>query len=1058
MIFRSVITHAYVFLMIIMASTMTNAAMTPPSHPLFDSDEVHEIHLTFHQADWWDQLTYNYEHYEDIPYIAAEFDWESTHFDSIGVRFKGNSSYMSYSGYKKSFKLDIDEYVLDQVLDGLDKLNLNNCFLDPSYVREKCAYELCEAVGLPSCRTNYVALYINGTFWGLYLMIEQFDQEFIESRFGAGEEGNLWKGEPHGSQEYLGAAESYYYDDYELKTNEELNDWSSLVTFTDALNNTSLSVLPDTMHVLLDVNSAMAMLAIENFTVNLDSYIGRCVNHYFYNRQLDGRMVFAKWDQNEAWGIFNMYNLSSTQMKQLSPYWTSTAYGEERPLAERLWQIEAYDDVYLGHMRKLMAGVAQPDTLLNRMEELRDLIRPYVYNELYCMFSTAEFEIALSSDIYASGGPPPGRLIPGLDSFIRTRDSYLSGLIGSWTPIEGLVINELMAGNSSAVADEHGDYDDWIEVANVGSASINLSGLILTDHWEGNPDFVFPDTTLNPGEYIVVWADEEPLEGDLHAPFQLDSDGEDVYLVDGDVIIDQITFPTIPSNISYGRWANGSGAWQMLSVETPGAENQNPEEPEEVILFINEFMAINDSVIQDETGTYEDWVEIYNPGPDPVEMGGLFLTDELTNTTQWSFPDTTLAAGGFLLVWCDNDEEDGPLHTNFKLNGDGEEIGLFNRLTAGNGEIDSYAFGVQTTDTSEGRQSDGGEPWVFYDDPTPGASNSGTTNSPPQFNWTTFTPTSVTDTDPVLVLTDVTDGSAVTNVTLYYDAGSGYSSLTMYDDGSHEDSLAGDDIYGATIPAQSDGATVDFYIAATDDSSVVSYDPFGAPTTTYDYEVGSTPIFLYINEIMAVNETTIEDPDESDEYPDWIEIYNAGGSTVDMSGMYLTDDLYNPILWQIPEGVSIGAGEYLLFWADDDESQGSTHTNFKLSADGESVGLFDTDAHGRVVLDSKSFGTQTADVSYGRLPDGTDNWTDLSEPTPGESNIGLMCGDANSDQSINVGDAVFLINYIFKSGTAPDPLCRGEANGDTSINVGDAVYLINYVFKGGAAPMEPCCP
>ena len=53
---------------------------------------------------------------------------------------------------------------------------------------------------------------------------------------------------------------------------------------------------------------------------------------------------------------------------------------------------------------------------------------------------------------------------------------------------------------------------------------------------------------------------------------------------------------------------------------------------------------------------------------------------------------------------------------------------------------------------------------------------------------------------------------------------------------------------------------------------------------------------------------------------------------------------------------------------------------------------------------------------------------------------------------------IYLINYIFKSGPAPDPLCVGDANGDDTINIGDAVYLINYIFKGGLAPVEDCCP
>jgi len=63
-----------------------------------------------------------------------------------------------------------------------------------------------------------------------------------------------------------------------------------------------------------------------------------------------------------------------------------------------------------------------------------------------------------------------------------------------------------------------------------------------------------------------------------------------------------------------------------------------------------------------------------------------------------------------------------------------------------------------------------------------------------------------------------------------------------------------------------------------------------------------------------------------------------------------------------------------------------------------------------------------------------------------------ICGDANGDGMVNVGDAVFLISYVFRGGPAPDPLQAGDANNDGMTNVGDAVYVINYVFKGGLAP------
>ncbi len=151
------------------------------------------------------------------------------------------------------------------------------------------------------------------------------------------------------------------------------------------------------------------------------------------------------------------------------------------------------------------------------------------------------------------------------------------------------------------------------------------------------------------------------------------------------------------------------------------------------------------------------------------------------------------------------------------------------------------------------------------------------------------------------------------------------------------------------------------------------------PSTT------SEPLALYINEFMAQNDTTIVDPNGSG-YPDWIEVYNAGSSSVSLGGMYLTDDLLNPTKWRIPDGVTIAAGGYLLFWADNDTDQGNTHTNFKLSADGEAIGLFNTAENGYAVIDTVTFGTQPNDVSLGRLPDGTGSWRSFSKPTPGQSN------------------------------------------------------------------------
>ena len=94
-------------------------------------------------------------------------------------------------------------------------------------------------------------------------------------------------------------------------------------------------------------------------------------------------------------------------------------------------------------------------------------------------------------------------------------------------------------------------------------------------------------------------------------------------------------------------------------------------------LYINEFMADNDNIIADPQGDYDDWIEIYNPVDMNVSLNGFYLTDDLEDSLQWAFPDTFIEAGGFLLVWADDDEGDEGLHTNFKLGADGEQVGLY---------------------------------------------------------------------------------------------------------------------------------------------------------------------------------------------------------------------------------------------------------------------------------------------------------------------------------------------------------------------------------------------
>ena len=272
------------------------------------------------------------------------------------------------------------------------------------------------------------------------------------------------------------------------------------------------------------------------------------------------------------------------------------------------------------------------------------------------------------------------------------------------------------------------------------------------------------------------------------------------------------------------------------------------------VLYVNEFMAENDTTLPDPDGSggYPDWFEIYNAGSTEIDLQGLYLTDDLTDPTQHAITQSlTIPASGYLLLYADNDPEQGANHIGFKLGASGEDLAIFN--TDGVTLIDGYTFGEQTADTSEGRCPDGGSTWTFFTASTPGASNEPCGEAPIISN-VGQSPALPASSDDVTVTATITDDGTVSSATLWYSVGGSYTATAMTDQGSN--------VYTATIPAQADSTTVSYYIEAGDDEGFITTEPANAPASTFSYSVGYVAPILYLNELMADNDTILEDPDE----------------------------------------------------------------------------------------------------------------------------------------------------------------------------------------------------
>jgi hypothetical protein len=178
----------------------------------------------------------------------------------------------------------------------------------------------------------------------------------------------------------------------------------------------------------------------------------------------------------------------------------------------------------------------------------------------------------------------------------------------------------------------------------------------------------------------------------------------------------QFYFNTSQS-VAIGRALTLSAAFLLLFFSTPAKAQ----------LYINEFLASNNTCFAGPEGDYPDWIEIYNAGSVAVDLGGYWMSDDLNEPDKREqIPTTsplltTVQPGQFILFYANGNAAGSVLNFNFKLSGNGEHIGLWmpDKTTV----VDTLTYSAQTTDISMGRSPNGGSVWYLFNTPTPGASN-----------------------------------------------------------------------------------------------------------------------------------------------------------------------------------------------------------------------------------------------------------------------------------------------------------------------------------------------
>ncbi len=301
----------------------------------YDINTIQSIAITFTQPNW-DYLLDTSKAGSDGYIMAQSVTINGTRFDSVGVKFKGNSTYNANSP-KNPFHIELDTYK-EQDYQGYTDIKLSNAAKDPSFLREVLSYSILRKY-MDASLSNYATVSVNGSPLGLYVSSESVGKKFVNSRFNSKENAffkcNPIDGAGPGTSAlpnlvYLGPDSASYAKAYEMQSDA---GWIDLIGLCSTLKNNVAGI-----ETVLDVDRALWMLAFDNLLVNLDSYIGGFAQNYYLYKDNTGRFNCVLWDFNESFGTF-----SQTGTGNLTSTTSSAAAAVRAPVQENVHRAHADD-------------------------------------------------------------------------------------------------------------------------------------------------------------------------------------------------------------------------------------------------------------------------------------------------------------------------------------------------------------------------------------------------------------------------------------------------------------------------------------------------------------------------------------------------------------------------------------------------------------------------------------------------------------------------------------------------------------------------------------------
>ncbi|MBD3336526.1 MAG: hypothetical protein GF355_13520 [Candidatus Eisenbacteria bacterium] len=489
------------------------------------------------------------ENFGENYYVPCTFLWDQQAW-TCQIRYKGS---FVRSLAKKSYRLNFPDADL---FEGRERVHLNAEMPDPSLVRNNLTLAAHRLAGIPAVTSRYFLAYLNQQFLGLYHDLEQYDGHYLDARPWMDQGANLYKAEDGATLEYLPNIEEYeiYYD---KSTNEIENDWTDLQDLTAVIDLASDDDLFAGLAPLVDFESLFTYYAAQCIVqnVNCDDH-----NYYMYHDLDLDKWIFLPWDADFTWGYLAGFSTSSSYTRPLS----SGSTGNR--LLERIWNHDFFRRRYVDRILWLL------ETGLS--SAVRDSLITGVFDRVGDTARRDWYKWQWEDNTYFDSQ------MDRMQTWSVQREQFLRSQIPYHRPEPIIVINELLAANESTLADEFGEFDDFVELYNPGDEPVALDDYYMTDDFSWLSKWALPDTTLDPGGHLLIWADGQPQQGPLHTNFSLSRFGEEIGIFRLDLQAglqpeDALAFGEQATDTSYARRFDADVVWEFHGEPTPGEANSD---------------------------------------------------------------------------------------------------------------------------------------------------------------------------------------------------------------------------------------------------------------------------------------------------------------------------------------------------------------------------------------------------------------------------------------------------------------------------------------------------